>query len=112
MKFFGIEIAFDEEQTELIFRRHMRETTAKPCQADRVLDLKGWGCPWVILKAKSWLSRMNAGEILEVISSDAQIQKSFSHVLERTNDRVISIKSDEDCYHVLVKRGPEAQKVR
>ena len=86
------------------------KATEKPCRADRILDLRGWGCPWVVLKAKSWLSRMDAGEILEVISSDGQIQKNFTHLFEKTNDRVLSIDFDDDCYHVLVKRGPEVQK--
>ena len=83
----------------------MTKITEKPCRADRVLDLRGWVCPWVALKAKSWLSRMNAGEILEVISSDTQIQKSFSHIFEKTKDRVICMNHDENCHHAWIKRG-------
>ena len=81
------------------------ETTEKTYRADKILDLRGWGCPWVILKAKSWLSRMNAGEVLEVISSDVQIQKTFSHIFERTKDKVISVNYTKECCHLLVKRG-------
>ncbi|HIJ21121.1 MAG TPA: sulfurtransferase TusA family protein [Deltaproteobacteria bacterium] len=94
-----------KSKREAGIRNPMMKTTEKPYQADKVLDLRGWVCPWVLLKAKSWLRRMNAGEILEVISSDAQINKSFSHAFERTGDRVISMNHDKDCYHVLVKRG-------
>ena len=83
----------------------MMETTEETYRANKTLDLRGWDCPWVVLKAKSWLSRMNAGEILEVISSDAQIEKSFCHIFERTKDKVVSVNHKEECYHVLVKRG-------
>ncbi len=81
------------------------ETTEKAYSVNKILDLRGWMCPWVVLKAKSWLSRMNTEEILEVISSDAQIEKSFCHIFERTKDRVIGVTHTEECYHVLVKKG-------
>ena len=64
----------------------MMKTTEKTYEANEILDLRGWGCPWVILKAKSWLNRMSSGEILEVISSDDQIEKSFSSYF-RENQR-------------------------
>ncbi|MBW1735589.1 MAG: sulfurtransferase TusA family protein [Deltaproteobacteria bacterium] len=74
-------------------------------QFDRTLDLRGWSCPWCILKAKSWLKHMSSGQVLEVISTDPQIQKNFPHVLEKSPDRVIKMDQKNGCYHVLVKRG-------
>ena len=74
-------------------------------QIDRVLDLRGWSCPWCILKAKSWLKHMSSGQVLEVISTDPQIQKNFPHILEKSQDRVISVGQEKGCYHVLVERG-------
>ncbi len=80
-------------------------TTEETYRVDKTLDLRGWGCPWVLLKARSWLGRMHSGEILEVISSDAQIEKSFPHLFEGTRDQVISMHQRKECYHVLVRRG-------
>ncbi|MBW1781170.1 MAG: sulfurtransferase TusA family protein [Deltaproteobacteria bacterium] len=74
-------------------------------QADRVLDVRGWSCPWCLLKAKSWLRRMNPGQILEVLSTDRDVQKNFPRVLSGTKDRVISIAQNGDHYSVRVRRG-------
>lgn len=72
---------------------------------DRVLDLRGWSCPWCIVKARSWLKRMNPGEILEVISTDPEVQKNFPHVLEGSQDQVIRIEQKKDYFRLLIRRG-------
>jgi len=74
-------------------------------QPDRVLDLRGWSCPWCIVKAKSWLRQMSPGQVLEVISTDPEAQKNFPRVLEKGGDRVVSIEQDEDYYRLLIQRG-------
>jgi len=48
---------------------------------------------------------MSAGQVLEVISTDPQIQKNFPHILEKSKDRVIGVDKEKECYHVLVERG-------
>ena len=48
---------------------------------------------------------MSSGQVLEVISTDPQIQKNFPHILEKSQDRVISVDQEKGCYHVLVERG-------
>jgi TusA-related sulfurtransferase len=74
-------------------------------QADRVLDLSGWSCPWCIVKAKSWLRRMGSGEVLEVISTDPEVQETFTHVLGTGLDRVIRVERHKTYYRILVQRG-------
>jgi len=74
-------------------------------QADKVLDLRGWSCPWCILKAKSWLTRMAPGQVLEVLSTDPNVLKNFPLVLERTGDRVLRMDSADDYFQVRVLRG-------
>ncbi|MCD6297491.1 MAG: sulfurtransferase TusA family protein [Deltaproteobacteria bacterium] len=76
-------------------------------QPDRVLDLRGWSCPWCIVKAKSWLKRMGPGEILEVMSTDPEVQETFPHVLERSKDHVIRIEQKKDFFRLLIRRGCE-----
>jgi tRNA 2-thiouridine synthesizing protein A len=74
-------------------------------QSDRVLDLRGWSCPWCIVKAKSWLRRMVSGEVLEVISTDPELQKNFPQVLESGGDQVIRVERHKKYYRILVQRG-------
>ncbi|MBW1797613.1 MAG: sulfurtransferase TusA family protein [Deltaproteobacteria bacterium] len=73
-------------------------------QPDKVLDLRGWSCPWCIVKAKSWLRQMSPGQVLEVISTDPEVQKNFPQVLERGRDRLISVEQHEDYYRLLIQR--------
>jgi tRNA 2-thiouridine synthesizing protein A len=74
-------------------------------QADKILDLRGWSCPWYMLKAKSWLGRMSPGQILEVLSTDPDVMKNFPRVLEQTADRVVSLDQNEGFYRVRIRRG-------
>ena len=56
----------------------------KKNKSDRVLDLRGWSCPWCILKAKSLLKRMSAGQILEVLITDPEAQVNFPLILKKS----------------------------
>ena len=70
-----------------------------------VLDLRGWGCPWCILKAKSWLNRMKTGEILELYTTDTETLKNFPSILKNGKDRVIDVKHYPDYHRMLIRRG-------
>jgi tRNA 2-thiouridine synthesizing protein A len=86
-----------------------RQASMGDIQSDKVLDVRGWSCPWCILKAKSWLRRMNPGQTLEVLSTDPNVLKNFPLVLERTKDRVIHTDQSDECYRIWVKRGNEEE---
>jgi tRNA 2-thiouridine synthesizing protein A len=74
-------------------------------QIDRVLDLRGWSCPWCIVKAKSWLNRMEPGQILELLGTDSETLKNFPSILRSGNDRIIEIKQYPDYHRLLIRRG-------
>jgi tRNA 2-thiouridine synthesizing protein A len=74
-------------------------------KGDKVLDLRGWSCPWCILKAKSWLARMDPGQVLEVLSTDPNVLKNFPLVLERTGDRILRMDQADDHFQIRVLRG-------
>ena len=78
-------------------------------ETDKVLDLRGWACPWCILKAKSWLVRMAPGQVLEVWCTDPTVQENFPRVLARTTDRVIRWEQRDGHSAVLIRRGPESK---
>jgi len=50
---------------------------------------------------------MNPGEILEVISTDPEVQKNFPHVLDRSHDQVIGIEQKKDYFRLLIRRGSD-----
>lgn len=74
-------------------------------KGDKVLDLRGWSCPWCILKAMSWLARMDPGQVLEVLSTDPNVLKNFPLVLERTGNRILSMDQADGSFHIRILRG-------
>ena len=102
----GIGFAGQKNETDRYFLFPVMEGMGKR-PSDRVLDLRGWSCPWCILKAKSWLVRMKPGQVLKVLSTDPTVQKNFPRVLECTEDRIIHWEHKEDYIAVLIRRGAE-----
>jgi tRNA 2-thiouridine synthesizing protein A len=82
---------------------------AEEIRVDKILDLRGWSCPWSILKAKSWLARMSAGQVLEVLSTDPNVRKNFPLVLRGAKDRIIRIDQVEDGFHVVIQKGADTK---
>ncbi len=74
-------------------------------KSDRVLDLRGWSCPWCILKAKSLLKRMSTGQILEVLITDPEAQINFPLILKKSRDTVIKVEQHKDYFHFFLLRG-------
>ena len=72
---------------------------------DRVLDVRGWSCPWCIVKAKSWLGRMKPGQILELLGTDPETLKNFPSILRSGDDRIIEVKQYPDYHRMLIRRG-------
>jgi TusA-related sulfurtransferase len=72
-------------------------------KVDKVLDIRGWGSPWSILKAKSELNLMEPGQTLEVLISD---QDDFLAVFRRSNHRLIATEDEVGFSRLYVRRGP------
>jgi len=72
--------------------------------ADQVLDASGLNCPMPILKTKKALSKMDAGQILEVISTDAGSVKDIEAFCNQTGNKLISINEDGGKYVFTLER--------
>jgi tRNA 2-thiouridine synthesizing protein A len=72
---------------------------------DKVLDVRGWSCPWIILKAKSLLQHMNTGQVLEVMSTDPEAPKHFPSILHNGTDRVVKVEEAPGYFRLLIRRG-------
>ena len=79
----------------------------KKAKVDRVLDVRGWSCPWCILKAESLLRLMEPGKVLEVLASDPQIVKDFPSVLKQRDDLLIGVEQQRSVYRIYVRRGAQ-----
>jgi tRNA 2-thiouridine synthesizing protein A len=79
----------------------------KKTKADKVLDVRGWSCPWCILKAESLLRLMEPGKVLEVLASDPQVIKDLPSVLKHKDDLLIKVDEERDGYRLYVRRGEQ-----
>ena len=77
----------------------------KKAEADKIIDLRGVSCPWSILKAKSQLSTMHPGEVLEVLSTDPMMSEDFPKVLGLRGHQLIQIIDQPEYSKLYVLRG-------
>ena len=74
-------------------------------KADKVLDVRGWSCPWCILKTKSELSMMEPGQILEVLVTDPAALVDIPNVLGRSGHYLIQVSEQSEFARLYVRRG-------
>lgn len=73
--------------------------------ADQTLDAKGLNCPLPILKAKKALKGMEAGQVLEVISTDPGSVADFAAFCNQTGNELLSSAQTGDIYTFEIKRS-------
>ena len=93
--------SFPGEALELIL--------GKKAEADKIIDLRGVSCPWSILKAKSQLSIMEPGEVLEVLASDPMMFEDFPKVLGESGHHLVEINKQPGYSRLYVKRGQKEE---
>ena len=81
----------------------------KKAEADKIIDLRGMSCPWSILKAKSQLSLMEPGEVLEMLASDPMMFEDFPKVLGQSGHHLIEINKQPGYFRLYVKRGQKEE---
>ena len=77
----------------------------KRTEADKVIDLRGVSCPWSILKAKSQLTIMEPGEVLEVLFTDPLMFADFHKVLDQSGHHLLNINEQPGFSRLYVRRG-------
>ena len=73
-------------------------------KADIVVDTKGMACPMPIVKAKKALDSMEAGQVMEVLSTDKGSLNDFQAWVNQTNNELISHVEQNGVYKFLVKK--------
>jgi tRNA 2-thiouridine synthesizing protein A len=73
--------------------------------ADQTLDAKGMNCPLPILKARKALKGMNAGETLQVLSTDPGSVKDFEAFCRTTGNQLVESGEEGGVYSFLIKNA-------
>ena len=81
----------------------------KRTEADKVIDLRGVSCPWSILKAKSQLTIMEPGEVLEVLFTDPLMFADFHKVLDQSGHHLLNINEQPGFSRLYVRRGQKQE---
>jgi tRNA 2-thiouridine synthesizing protein A len=69
-----------------------------------VVDAQGLVCPLPILKAKKALSTLQAGEVLEVITTDRNAIKDFQAFCRQTGNSLLSQQQAEGIARHFLRR--------
>lgn len=73
--------------------------------ATQTLDAKGLNCPLPILKAKKAISALNAGDTLEVLSTDPGSVKDFEAFTRTTGNALLETTNEGGVYRYLIKKN-------
>ena len=73
--------------------------------ADQTLDATGLNCPLPILKTKKALTKMDTGQLLEVISTDAGSVKDMEAFCNQTGNKLISLSEIDGKYLFSIEKA-------
>ena len=73
--------------------------------ADQVLDAKGLNCPLPILKAKKALKSLEAGNTLEVQSTDPGSVADFAAFCRTTGNELVEQNEDGGIWTYLIRKA-------
>ncbi len=76
-------------------------------QPDDVLDACGLPCPLPLLKAKQALARLKAGQLLEVIATDAGSWRDFETFAEQSIHELVEREERGEHFHYWIRKGEE-----
>lgn len=72
--------------------------------ADKVLDAKGLNCPLPILKAKKALKEIEAGQTLQVLSTDPGSVADFQAFSRTTGNKLLEHSEEGGVYDFLIEK--------
>lgn len=88
------------------YESHWKVTMPK---YDYLVDARGEACPMPLLKAKMQLNKMNAGECLKVMATDAGSIRDFSSFIELTpNKLLMSEHEGEEFVYFIEKQDADS----
>ena len=73
--------------------------------ADARLDTKGLKCPLPVLRARKALKPLEAGQMLEVESTDPSSVQDFQNFCETTGHELVDWRQDDGVFSYLIKKS-------
>lgn len=74
-------------------------------QSDDVLDARGLPCPLPLLKAKQALARLEPGQLLEVMATDAGSWRDFETFVAQSDHAMPAREERGDVFHYWIRKG-------
>jgi tRNA 2-thiouridine synthesizing protein A len=74
-------------------------------QVSQTLDARGLACPMPIVKTAQRIKTMAAGDILEVIATDAGSVKDFAAWSRSTGNSLVESSSDAAVYRFVIRKA-------
>lgn len=75
-------------------------------KSDQRLDISGVVVPFSLALCKCTLTRMDAGEVLEIQLQDRDTLQDLLIIVERSGDDVLAWEKRDDCYYLWVRKSP------
>lgn len=69
------------------------------------LDMRGVDCPLPMLKTKTQLVRMEAGQVLRVRATDPHSVLDFVTLCDKTGHALIRRWQDDEVFYFLIRKG-------
>ena len=73
-------------------------------RADHILNVKGEGCPFPLLKTKKQISTLESGKILEVISTDPMSVDNIQAWAKDHEHEIIKVLKGDGEIHIFIKK--------
>lgn len=72
---------------------------------DRVLDVKGLACPMPIVKTKKAIAQLEAGQILEVQTTDKGAKSDLTAWVKSMGHTLLNDKEEDQVFTFYIQKG-------
>lgn len=72
---------------------------------DQELDACGLNCPLPVLRASKTLKKMDTGQVLRVIATDAGSVKDFEAFSKQTGNELLEFREQDGKYFYLLRKA-------
>lgn len=70
------------------------------------LDVRGLQCPLPVLKTKVTLRELDAGDVLQVLTTDPASVLDFRAFCDTSEHELLDWREDEEEFEFLIRKGP------
>ncbi|OKL37799.1 sulfurtransferase TusA family protein [Domibacillus mangrovi] len=74
-------------------------------KADQVLDAKGLACPMPIVKTKKAINQLEAGQILEVQTTDKGANGDLTAWAKSMGHTLLNAKEEDEIFTFYIQKG-------